>query len=188
MANGANWFIALPVESPALETLTATLPAGLRRLHPDDWHLTLAFLGAVGEQRALAAWRRAGDIDAAPFAVEATGPAAFGRPSRPSAFGLDIERGHEALRALIEQWRDPLRAAAGVEPESRDARPHITLARPPRRGGRAIHERAAGWLRATRFDPVPLRLEQIALYTAAEPGMQRLFRRVAQRPLGDPGT
>src|SRR6187397_318046 len=49
-----NWFFAFPIDGRFVLDLPAPPPA-LRPFHPDDVHLTLAFLGGCGEEAALAA-------------------------------------------------------------------------------------------------------------------------------------
>lgn len=184
MASGPNWFIGLPVDAGELPAgLMASIPPGLRRFHPDDLHLTVAFLGAVGPEAARAAWALVGDIDAGPLRAQTGRLAAFGRPGRPSAYGLELGAGRDSLAAFIGAWRDPLRAAAGVGAEERAVRPHVTVARPPRRGGQAIRARAAAWL-DTQPAPATITLARIALYTRAPPGEERQFRRIEEAPLG----
>ena len=180
----ANWFIALPVRAAELPAgMLESLPAGLRRFHPDDLHLTVAFLGAVSEERARQAWDRAGAITEGPFVVQLGPPAAFGRPRRPSAFGLELGTGGEEVTRLIATWRDSLLAAAGLEPDPRDARPHLTLGRPPRRGGDVIRARARRWVETREPPPATLHLDRIALYTWNDDRRERLFRIVDERPL-----
>lgn len=191
MASGPNWFIGLPVAAEELPAgLMDSIPPGLRRFHADDLHLTVAFLGAVGPDAAHAAWALVGDIDEGPLCAHTGRLAGFGRPGRPSAYGLELDAGGEAVAAFIGRWRDPLRAAAGVGPERRDVRPHVTLARPPRRGGRAIRARADTWLAQAQPGHASLTLARIALYTRAQGGNERLFRRLEEAPLaradGDP--
>lgn len=181
----ANWFVALPVSASELpQGLLDGLPAGLRRFDPRDLHVTVAFLGPVTEAAAAAAWQAAAEIDEGPFAVELGPPAALGRPRRPSAYGLDLGAGADAVADFIARWRDPLLAAAGRDPERRPVRPHVTLGRPPRRGGEAIRERAGRWLETCEPPPATLHLDRLALYTASEDRRERLFRIVHERPLG----
>lgn len=180
----ANWFIGLPIDAQALpEGLLEGLPAGLRRLPPADLHITVAFLGAVDESAARAAWELAADIEEGPFRVTLGPAAAFGRPARPSAFGLELGDGREAVAALIGRWRDHLLAAAGQPPERREPRPHVTLGRPPRRAGETIRRRALEWVERFEVPPATIPLERIALYTWSKDRRERLFRIVESRTL-----
>lgn len=180
----ANWFIALPFPATSLpgEELKG-LPAGTRAFDPADLHVTVAFLGAVGEHHALRAWERLDTGNALPLSA-AVGPrATFGAPRRPTALGLDLEAGTDdgPLTRFIAQWRNALRTAAGLAPEQRPIRPHVTLGRPPRRTDAAWRNALAAWLDEPVV-PAPVVLERVALYTRAEPGGQRRFRAVRSFP------
>ncbi len=186
MGANANWFIALPIDADTLPAGTlAGLPAGLKRLHPADLHVTVAFLGAIGERRALAVWQETAEIDTAAFTAWTDVRAALGNPRRPSAYGLDLSV-EAAFTRWLGRWRDRLRAAAGLEAESRSVRPHVTLARRPRRVGAAIRQRAQAWLQQDPPPPAALRLDRIALYTAQAAG-ERRYREVRQRTLSRDG-
>jgi len=176
-----NWFIALPVRAADLPPgLVGEMPPGLRRMHPDDLHITVAFLGPVRPRAARAAWALATTIDEGPFRVESGALAAFGRPERPSAYGLDLGPGGAAVGAMIERWRNALLRAAAAREETRPVRPHITLGRPPRRGGTTIRARAHEWLATAAPAASALHLDRIALYTWPEDRRERLFRIVEQ--------
>lgn len=179
-----NWFIGLPVATnPALEDLRTSLPAGLRRFHPDDLHITLAFFGAVGESTARQAWRAANGIAVGAFHVRARRLVALGRPSRPSAYGVELDDDWSSLAGFIDQQRNPLRVAAGLVVEDRPALPHMTIARPPRRCGPAIRERADRWMTGTRLPAMTFTLDRLALYTWSRDRRIRQFARVAERGL-----
>lgn len=185
----ANWFIGLPFPVTSLpgEELKR-LPAGTRAFDPADLHVTVAFLGAVGENRALRAWGRLKAGDALPLSA-AIGPrATFGAPRRPSALGLDLDNGADdsPLTRFIADWRDVLRAAAGLAAEARPVRPHVTLGRPPRRTDADWKRALATWIGGPVED-APVTLERIALYTRAEPGDQRRFREVRSFPASGTG-
>lgn len=170
-----NWFIALPFPPEALpKGELDALPPGTRRFHPDDLHVTVAFLGAVDEATALATWTAA-DWSSEP-ALRALGGcrATFGPRHRPSAFGLEFEDPRGELRAFIGRWRDRLLAAADLPPERREVRPHVTMGRPPRHGGDTIRIRE--WL-ASGPGAVAVTLDRVALYTRADPGSERRFAR-----------
>lgn len=179
MASPPNWFIALPVAAAALPAGSlASLPPGVARLHPDDLHVTVAFLGAVGQERARRAW---GELPSAgtPLVTHTGARAALGRPARPSALGLDLDAdaADGALAAFLGRWRDHLRAAAGVAAETRPLRPHLTLGRPPRRAGARLRQRIDDWL-AGRDEAARIELDRIALYTRADRDGGRRFRQV----------
>lgn len=179
-----NWFIGWPVNPGGwFAPLVRAAPRFLRRFHEDDLHVTLAFLGAVSEERAGRAWALAealpgGVIEATLERVEG-----FGNPRAPSAFSLTL-RG-EALVSAISQHRGALFAAADAMADTRPPRPHCTVARPGRAAGGA--ERAAGlaWARAQAPVNAPVVLEQLALYTWSEDRRERQFRVVARRALTD---
>lgn len=179
MTSAPNWFIALPVPADALPSgILASLPPGVARLHPDDLHITVAFLGAVDADRARRAWAELPLTDT-PLATHTGARAALGRPARPSALGLDLDAdaADGALTAFVARWRDCLRAAAGVVPETRAVRPHVTLGRPLRRAGARLRQRIDDWL-AERDEPVRIELDRIALYTRADGDRERRFRQL----------
>lgn len=181
-----NWFIALPVRPDDVpEDLRATLPAGLHRFLPDDLHVTIAFFGAVGKSSAYNAWAAACSLAAPVFNVRVRRLVALGRKDRPSAYGIELDDAHRTLARFIDDHRNQLRAAAGLEAENRPALPHLTLARPPRRCGPAIHERARRWLTESPVPDAAFTLDRLALYTWATDRRQRLFARVEERVLGE---
>lgn len=174
----ANWFIALPVPPGQLPRgATGELPPGTRAFHPDDLHVTVAFLGAVGEARALRAWAAVAAPPDAPLQARISARATFGNPRRPSALGveLDRDRSDSPLVRFIGDYRDALRRAADLDPESRAVRAHVTLGRPPRRPDRRWWRACERWCAAVDA-PGPVRLDRIALYTRAEPDDERRFR------------
>lgn len=180
----ANWFIALPFPAASLpREEPARLPAGTRLFAPADLHVTVAFLGAVGEQRALHAWECLDPADALPLQATIGPRAVFGSPRRPSALGLDLDAGtdNSALGRCIAAWRNDLRAAAGLVPEERAIRPHVTLGRPPRRTDAAWQRALAEWIDQPAID-APVTLERLALYARADPGDRGRFRKVRVFP------
>ena len=180
-----NWFIGLPVHADELPAgILASLPPGIQRFHEEDLHVTVAFLGPIGERRARAAFALA-DWTQWPTLSATTGPrAAFGNPRRPSAYGLEVEG--DAVRRFLAAWRDALLQAAGRPAETRGIRPHVTLGRPPRRLAATMRDRARPWLDETQ-PPTPLRLDRIALFAGSDERPRRLFTRVRECPLAAAG-
>lgn len=183
MTSPPNWFIAFPFPSSSLPSGTmASLPSGTRAFEPDDLHITVAFLGPVGENRALAAWERLAATAGSPCRTHLGPRAAFGSPRRPSALGLDLDGAPEdgALTQFLDEWRDRLRADAGLAAENRPVRPHVTLGRPPRRPDTHWPGRLAAWLGGGDDHGDPVVLDRVALYTRADRDARRRFRQVRQ--------
>lgn len=178
-----NWFIALPLDADDLPAgeLDA-LPAGTRRFHPADLHVTVAFLGPVDCATALQARELVDWSGQPPMRVATSARATFGSPARPSALGLEFNDPDGKLTAFIGTWRDHLLAAADRPPERREVRPHVTLGRPPRRGSDSIALR--DWLAASPA-PAPVLLDRIALYTRAEADAGHRFVTCRECRLGD---
>jgi 2'-5' RNA ligase len=175
-----NWFVALVVpEQAGLHRLSAGLPPGLRRFQPGDLHLTLAFLGPCGAERAQRAWQVIADQPQSAITAEAGSWRAMGRPERPSAYVLTLGQGAQLAAGLIERWRPLLLEAAGQLEGHRHVLPHITLARPRRRldpdEAVATHDAMTAWMRATPVSPGNFALQEVGLYRWAEDRSQRLF-------------
>jgi 2'-5' RNA ligase len=182
-----NWFFGFPLDGAFVSEL-GDVPTSLRLYHPDDVHLTLAFLGGCGQEgatRALAALDAR--LESAPVrAVDATlgEVVPMGGSRRDySALSALLDHGRAEATACITDVRDVLTQAATGRREKRPAKPHVTIARPMRRA--TDEARAAGlvWAAALELRAVRARLDRIALYTWSENRRERLFRIVAERRL-----
>lgn len=180
----ANWFVGLRLPEPSgwIE-VAAGLPSGVRRFHPSDLHITVAFLGACEEEHALRAWQALEPRRHPPIPVSAARWLALGPPSAPSAFGLGLANGHQAVAALMASWGAEALAAAGRAPDRREPLPHVTLARPTRRGGDGARTAMQQWITTAPVPEQPTTLEQLALFTWAANREERLFQVVAERRL-----
>lgn len=119
----------------------------LRWTAPDNIHLTLRFLGDVprAATRAVEGAMDAAAGAGAPFTLRLGGLGTFGgRRPRVLQLGADAPE----LRRLAERLDAALAAEAGFGPREGPFRPHVTLARVPRRaqGGAAapLREMIAG--------------------------------------------
>jgi 2'-5' RNA ligase len=182
-----NWFFAFPVGGAFVEELPP-VPKNIRRFHPEDVHLTLAFLGGCGEdgaERALAARdRRLEAAPLRPIPVALAGVVPGGGSSKSSsALSALLGAGRREATATLEAYRDVLTDAASGRREKRAAKPHVTLARP--RGRATPEDREAGlaWASALELGGVHATLDRIALFTWSERRAERLFRIVAERRL-----
>jgi len=123
---------------PVLDELEATVaplrpgwPA-LRWTGMPAWHLTLAFLGEVGDDTAAALGprleRAAGRHPSLPLSL--AGGGAFPSPARARVLWTGLRGDHRALEALARSVAAGARRAGAPPPdEGRRFRPHVTLAR-----------------------------------------------------------
>lgn len=129
-------FLAVFPPPPALEqieTLQRELEPGLddvRWTRPEQWHVTLRFLGDQPE----AAVARARVVleqlapTVRPFTLELRGVGVFPGAHRPRVLWLGCGDGVRRLEALARELERRL-VAAGFEAEPRSFRPHLTLGR-----------------------------------------------------------
>jgi 2'-5' RNA ligase len=178
----ANWFIALRVLGG--EFLSGVVaPAQVRVFAPEDLHITLAFLGKVGEERALQSFAHAPGIPLSALSTSLGEVVALGARRRPSAFSaLPIEQRAE-IEVAMGAVRDVLCDAAGVARETRPALAHVTLARPTRRATSAEIALAKRWASTLTRAAPRVRIEHVALYTWSEDRARSLFRIVAEAAL-----
>ena len=176
-----NWFIGLPVPPDGWhDELIASAPDGLRLFAPEDLHVTVAFLGGCGEERASAAWAEATRVEPRTIEARLGRLAAFGNPRRPSALAVKVEEAEAFLRPLLGVRGDAMRQAAGLQPEGREPRAHVTVARVPRRADRGLRDEAKAWIEEREPVDQPVSLERLALYTWAADRRQRQFRLVEE--------
>jgi RNA 2',3'-cyclic 3'-phosphodiesterase len=132
-----------------LALMRAPLP-GTKWIEPDEMHITLRFAGDIDGRVADEFVDQLAGIRAQPFPVSIRGVGAFGG-REPKVLWAGVEAGAE-LDALARANERAARSA-GLEPEGRAFRPHVTLAR--MRGGRqqavARFLEQHGGFRATPF-------------------------------------
>lgn len=203
----ASWFVGLPVDPGDWLDALPPPPEGTRLLDASDLHLTLAFFGQIGEERARAAFERAAPdaIGARRIRLGALRP--MGSRRRPSAYAARVHAADELTRdvegeaedlgeadgpdddALASVWepiRNALLSAASLPPEERAFRPHVTLARPRRRATPEERRRGLAWAEAVALGSPRIPLDRVALYTAAHASeAPRRYRIVLSRPLHD---
>ena len=116
-----------------LESATAPLRASLdgwRWTPPGQWHLTLAFLGEVHEDRLPELTRRMGLAARrhGPFELELAGFGAFGSLRRARILWVGVGGDRDALTRLADSVSAGARRAR-IPLEERRYRPHMTLGR-----------------------------------------------------------
>jgi 2'-5' RNA ligase len=145
-------FAALAIPEAAAEALSPLCRglAGADWVSPEDLHITLRFAGEVPEDQADDLDAALGAVRSAPFDITLAGVGAFGDAAGAHAIWAGVEAG-EALKILRQRCERAARRA-GLAPDTRLWKPHVTLART--RGAELA--RIAAWSAAhnlTRLEP-----------------------------------
>jgi 2'-5' RNA ligase len=120
--------LALPAElRERLRLLVAHRFAGAKWVPPENYHLTLRFIGEVDNGRADDIDASLSGVSARGFDLTLAGVGAFEARGRANALWVGVEKNPalEHLRAKVESAV----VRAGCEPERRRFTPHVTLAR-----------------------------------------------------------
>jgi 2'-5' RNA ligase len=128
---GLDWaYVPLPVRpgdlDAALAGVRAAVPS-LRWTAPEQWHLTLAFLGPLARLAPVVDGLRTLSGRGA-FTMRLGGGGAFPSVRRARVLWLGTLEGGEAVSSLAGAVASTL-APLGYEPEGRRFHPHLTLAR-----------------------------------------------------------
>ena len=99
---------------------------GARFIEPENYHITLRFIGDVNERTANEAVEALSRIRRAPFPVSITGLGSFGS-RKPHAVWARVEPTPPLMELQAEQER--ALQHIGLPPETRRFTPHITIAR-----------------------------------------------------------
>jgi len=177
-------FLAIPVPEaavPALAAVQGALEVG-RPVPPENWHLTLAFLGDQPTEALKRLDATLGELAAPAFAMRVRGIDIL-KPRAPRLLFAGVER-TEALTHLRKRVRAAVRAA-GIELPRERFRPHVTLARFPRHMTVLETQRIAGVLQAWgNLDAGTLPVTQFALYRSHLRPDGPVYEVLAAYPLG----
>ena len=112
------------------ERLAESAP-GVKWAAPDNWHITLLFLGEVGEVEVLDVCRTVEAVcrDVPGFPMTLAGTGAFPTPRRPRTLIVHVTEGADELRALHKALEKPLLELGCYRREERGYTPHLTLGR-----------------------------------------------------------
>ncbi|MGH2546726.1 MAG: RNA 2',3'-cyclic phosphodiesterase [Actinomycetota bacterium] len=144
----------------AIEPWRERLPSG-RWVKPENWHVTVKFLGRTWPRLVARVNEAAREAAAAirPFRVGVEGMGVFPGPGRARVLWVGLVDRDDSLPALARALDD--RLADEFPPEKRGFTPHLTVARfnPPVAVRDHVEE-----LAATAFDVVPFRVGELVLY------------------------
>lgn len=128
----ARLFVAIRLPLAVRECLLETMGGidGARWQDDEQLHLTLAFAGEIDRVQADDLIEALAEVESPAFAAEVVGVGHFERKGHPSAVWARVT----LTDALAQLQRRVERACrhAGLAPEKRAYRPHVTLARLPR--------------------------------------------------------
>jgi len=121
-------FSAIEIPRSIAERLTMLRSglSGARWIDPENYHLTLRFIGDVDGATARDFTNALSEIAVAPFELKLSGLGSFGG-NKPRAIFAELEPSPE-LEAL-QRANERAARKAGVPPEGRNFKPHVTLAR-----------------------------------------------------------
>ncbi len=100
-------------------------------VEPAGLHITLAFMGEIGEERLPLVIAAAGSVAAfhRPLKLSIEKGGAFGTRRRPRVLWLGVGGAVAALTAIHRDLEQTLSMSTGYVPEDRPFAPHLTLAR-----------------------------------------------------------
>jgi 2'-5' RNA ligase len=152
--------LEIPAEvGRSLAMLRGGLP-GARWIDPENYHLTLRFIGDINDGLAREIAFMLGNVNRLSFELRLDGLTSFGG-RRPRAVVAAAARTQQLFELQAEHER--LMQRVGLEPEGRKYTPHVTLAR---LRDASSHD-VADYL-ATRhpFRPAPFRVSRFVLYSS----------------------
>ncbi len=106
----------------------ARLAPGYRWVEPDSLHLTLRFLGGLEPSQLDAVRDHLHAVPGDPFRLALDGRGSFGPRAAPRVVWLGVAEGTDACASLAAAVEEACRAA-GMEPEARPFRAHVTVGR-----------------------------------------------------------
>jgi len=138
---------------PAIGAVLASLRGGLpgaRWIDPENYHLTLRFIGDVDDGTAREVASLLGRVKRGPFELYLDGVSSFGG-RKPRAVVATVAAERALLEVQAEQER--LMQRIGLAPEGRKYLPHVTLARLRESSSRKVAEylAARGLFRTPSF-------------------------------------
>ena len=173
-------FVAIAIPQEIGESLAPlqTGLAGVRWSPRENLHVTLRFAGQVAETQANDLDAALGGIGPSPFALSLAGVGVFEDGGRPHTLWAGVET--SAPVARLHSRCETAARRAGLKPDTRAWRPHVTLAY--LRGAEPL--RIAAWIQANNlFRSPPLIVGAFGLYSSWRSGEGSVYRLERSYPL-----
>jgi 2'-5' RNA ligase len=147
-------FTAIEIPRALAERLADLRPplAGAKWIEAESMHITLRFVGDIDNPAAREFHAALGAVDEAAFELRLAGFGAFGG-QQPRALWAGVEE--NPWLAALARANDRAARVAGLAPEKRPFRPHVTLARLRNTRPESV-ARVLGELGAFRSEPFPV--------------------------------
>ena len=169
--------IEFPPELKLRLSMLETGIPGTKWVDAGNLHLTLRFIGEVGEDVAADIDEALAQVRARRFTLQLAGAGVFGG-GRPRALWVGVER-HPDLVALRDKIEQAL-IRIGLEPEPRKFAPHVTLARLRE----PVLDKLGEFLAANaQFRAAPLPVEQFSLIASFPTKAGSIYEDQADYPL-----
>ena len=175
-------FVALDLPH-ALRERVSTLAfggiPGARWVPPENYHITLRFIGEVAAYQAEEIDHALAALRAPGFALKLAGVGTFAKGGRPTSLWVGVERNPQLdhLRSKVEAALQRI----GLEPERRRFAPHVSLARLDN----AVESNLAAFVQAHnlfRAEPVPM--EHFTLFSSILGKDGSVYTPEVEYPLG----
>jgi len=157
-------FVAIDPPEAVREALAplAERIRGVSWTPPQQYHLTLRFIGEVAADRVETISRHLAPIQVEPFVLPVAGVGAFPPDRPPRVLWAGVGQGHPRLHQLRQRVDDALLAAGLADLDVRVFHPHFTLGRC---GDGVSPGTVAGFLKKHRaFEAPAFRVERFTLY------------------------
>lgn len=152
---------------------------GARWTHPEDYHITLSFIGSVDEATAEEVDDALSRIRQPRFELALKGTGFFARGETPGYLWLGVEQS-DALHLLKEKIDHALESRR-IPFEKRKYTPHLTLARLKH----ADEPKLAEFMREHNlFSAPPFVVDNFSLYISHQANEAPLYEAAAEYPLG----
>ena len=134
---------------------------GARWLPPENYHVTLRFIGEVAAHQAEEIDLLLAGLRARGFVLSMAGVGTFEKAGRPVALWVAVERNPQL--DLLQSKIETACQRAGLEPERRRFAPHVTLARLDN----AAEAKLVGWVQSHNlFRAEPVQMAQFTLFSS----------------------
>jgi len=135
MSGTIRSFFAVDIEDETIvrrlsevQGMLANTGADLKRVKPQNIHLTVRFLGDISPAMVDAIYEEMKQISFTLFEIELRGLGAFPKLSYPRVVWAGIRKGADELTNIFEQLEPRLRGL-GFKPDTKGFSPHLTIAR-----------------------------------------------------------